>query len=61
MLLQHNTTNAATSAAIESMGFEVVPHPPHSPDLEMSDFWFFGVFKAHLKGNCFTHDAEVPS
>jgi len=60
-LLQHNTTSAATSAAIGSMGFEVVTHPPHSPDLVMSDFWLFGAFKTHLQGNRFTHDAEVPS
>jgi len=60
MPLQHNTrphTCAATSAAIESMGSEVVPHPPHSPDLVLSDFWLFGDFKTHLKGNHFTHDA----
>jgi histone-lysine N-methyltransferase SETMAR len=64
MLLQHNTrlhTSAATSAAIESIGFEVVPHPPYSPDLVLSDFWLFRAFKTHLKGNRFTNDAEVPS
>jgi hypothetical protein len=37
----HNTrpyTTAATSAAIESIRFEVVPHPPFSPNLVLSDF-----------------------
>jgi hypothetical protein len=33
---------AATSAAIENIRFEVVPHPPYSPDLALSDFWLFG-------------------
>jgi hypothetical protein len=64
MLLQHNTrlhTSAATSAATESIRFEVVPHSPYSPDLVLSDFWLFGASKTHLKGNCSTHDAQVPS
>ena len=64
MLLQHNTrphTSAAISAATESIRFEVVPRPPCSPDLVLSDFWLFGVSKTHLKGNRSTHDAQVPS
>ena len=53
-------TSAAISAATESIRFEVVPHPPYSPDLVLSDFWLFRAFKTHPKGNHFTHDAEVP-
>jgi histone-lysine N-methyltransferase SETMAR len=40
MFLQHDNvrphTSAATSAAIHSIRFEVVPHPPYSPDLAPS-------------------------
>jgi histone-lysine N-methyltransferase SETMAR len=49
-------TCAATSATVDSIGYEVVPHPPYSPDLAPSDFWFFGALKKHLKSNCFTCD-----
>jgi hypothetical protein len=42
-------TSAAISAAIESIIFEVAPHPPYSPDLVLSDFWLFRVFKTHPK------------
>jgi hypothetical protein len=64
MLLQQNTrphTSAATSAATGSVRFEVVPHPPYNWDLVLSEFWLFRAFKTHLKGNRFTHAAEVPS
>jgi transposase len=58
LLLQHDNarphTSAATSAAVDSIGFEVVPHPPYSPDLVLSDFWLFGALKKHLRDNRFT-------
>ena len=42
MFLQHDDatpcTSVATSVAIESTKFEVVPHPPNSLDLAPSDF-----------------------
>jgi histone-lysine N-methyltransferase SETMAR len=63
MLLQHDNarphTTAATSVAVASTGFELVPHPPYSPDLAPSAFWLFGALKKHLKGNCFACDKEV--
>jgi hypothetical protein len=41
-LLQHSNarphTSAATSAAVENTGYEVVPHTPYSQDLAPSDF-----------------------
>jgi hypothetical protein len=62
-ILQHDNarphTSAATSAAVDSIEFEVVPHPPYSPDLAPSDFWLFGALKKHIKGNRFTCDEEV--
>jgi hypothetical protein len=33
----------ATSAAVWSIGYEVVPYTPYSQDLAPSDFWLFGV------------------
>jgi histone-lysine N-methyltransferase SETMAR len=62
-LLQHDNarshTHAATSAAVESIGFEIVPHPPYRPDLALSDFWLFTALKKHLKSNHFRCDNEV--
>jgi transposase len=63
MIPQHATarphTNATTSAAIESIRPEVVPHRPYSPDLAPSDFWLFAVLMKGLKGIPFTCDEEV--
>jgi len=62
LFLRDNTkphTIAATSAAIESIEFQVVPHPLYSPDMAPSDFWLFAVLKKHLKGIYFIFDEEV--
>ena len=54
MLLQHDNarpyTSAATSVAIKSIRFEVVPHPPYSLDLTPSDLWLLRALKKHLRG-----------
>jgi len=63
MLFLHDNakpnTFAATSAAIESIEFQVVPHPLYSLDLATSDFWLFAALKKHLKGIYFMSDEEV--
>ena len=48
-------TNTATSVVLESIRFEVVSHPPYSPDLAPYDFLLAAV-KKHLKGTNFTCD-----
>ena len=35
------------------MGFEVLPHPPYSPDLAPSDYWLFGAMKKPLRGRTY--------
>jgi transposase len=52
-------TNAATSAAIQNVRFEVVPHRPYRPDLVSPDFWLFAALKKYLKEIHFTCDEEV--
>ena len=37
----------------------VVPHPPHSPDLEPSDFFLFPKLKMKLKGRRFQTLEEI--
>jgi len=37
----------------EELGFEMLPHPPYSPDLAPSDFFLFGYIKTMLKNKYF--------
>jgi transposase len=62
LLLRGNArphTARATIDAPETMKFEVLSHPPYSPDLTPSDFHFFPHLKRDLKGIHFTSDNEV--
>jgi transposase len=62
-LLLHDSarphTARATIDALETLKFEVLSHPPYSPDLAPSDFHFFSHLKRDLKGTHFTSDDEV--
>jgi len=42
-----------------TLKFEVLSHPPYSPDLVPSDFHFFPHLKRDLKGTYFTSDDEM--
>jgi histone-lysine N-methyltransferase SETMAR len=44
---------------LQKYGWEVLPHPPYSPDLAPSDFHLFGPLKRHLAGKRFQSDDEV--
>jgi hypothetical protein len=63
MCLQHDNatphTDVATSAAIESITFQVAPHTPYSLDLAPSDFWLFAALTEHLKGIHVTCDKDI--
>jgi len=59
LLLHDNArlhTARATTDALETLKFEVLSHPPYSPDLAPSDFHFFPHLKRDLKGTYFTSD-----
>jgi histone-lysine N-methyltransferase SETMAR len=52
-LLHDNATPHAagrTRETIENMGWEILEHPPYSPDLARSDFHLFGKLKKHPSG-----------
>ena len=50
---------ARTIEALQQMKFEVMEHPPYSPDLAPSDFHLFGPLKEELRGRHFSSDQEV--
>lgn len=47
-----HTANLTKSKLIE-LGWEVLPHPPYSPDIAPSDFHLFRSLKHWLKGKSF--------
>ena len=55
----HNSHVAQTEA--RSCGYEILPHPPYSPDLAPSDFHLFPSMKSFLKGKRFTNDESLIS
>ncbi len=46
-------------AAISDAGFELLDHPPYSPDLAPSDFHLFPNLKKELRGTHYADDSEV--
>ena len=47
----HPHTAAHTVDTLRALKFEVLKHPPYSPDLAPSDFHLFGPMKEHLNGS----------
>ena len=52
-------TSRHTTAEIVKIGWEVLPHPPHSPDLAPSDFHLFGPLKEAQRGIHFKDEETV--
>ena len=48
-----------TMAKLNELGFELLPHPPYSPDLAPSDYWLFADRKTTLQGKRFGSNKEV--
>jgi histone-lysine N-methyltransferase SETMAR len=44
-----------------SLGYEILPHPPHSPDLAPRDSFFFPRLKMPLHGKRFQNNDNVIS
>ena len=44
---------------IESLEFQIIPHPPYSLDLAPCDFFLFSKLKEHFKGKQFNSDEKV--
>ena len=52
---------AVTMATIRDCGFEIVPHPPYSPDLAPSDYYLFPNLKKHIGGQRYSTSEDVLS
>jgi histone-lysine N-methyltransferase SETMAR len=48
-----------TMQKLGEIGFELLPHPPYSPDLAPSDYYLFPQLKKFLKGTKFDSNTEV--
>jgi transposase len=44
---------------LNSWGWKILPHPPYSPDLALSDFHLFSKMKKHLRGQRFHCNEDV--
>lgn len=53
-----HTLQVAMTAATEC-GFEVLPHPPYSLDMTLSDFYLFPKLKSNLRGAQFGSNEGV--
>ena len=53
-----HTSQVAMTAATEC-GFEVLPHPPYSPDMAPSDFYLFPKLKSNVRGKQFGSNEGV--
>ena len=62
-MIQHDNarphTSLRTQEAITKFVWIVLPHPPYSPDLALSDFHLFGPLKDALHGARFEDDESM--
>lgn len=54
-------SSAIATAKLVELRYELLPHPPYSPDLAPSDFFLFPNLKKWLGGKRFTSNEEVIS
>lgn len=52
-------TSQRTLDTLTKTGFEMIAHPPYSPDIAPSDFYLFQHLKKHLRGKKFEGAQEL--
>ena len=52
-------TSQKTVDTLNKAGFEIIAHPPYSPDMAPSDFYLFQHLKKHLRGRKFEDADEL--
>jgi hypothetical protein len=48
-----------TKAAVQELDWEILPHPPYSPDLAPSDYHLLRYLSNNVRGVSFNNDAEL--
>ena len=48
-----------TMVKLNELSFELLPHPPYSPDLAYSDYWLLADLKKMVQGKRFDSNEEV--
>ena len=48
-----------TLQKLNELDYEVLPHPPHSPNLSTTDYHFFKHIDNLLQGKCFYNQQET--
>ena len=48
-------------STVHDCGFELIDHPPHSPDLAPLDYFLFPNLKKHLAGKQYESDDDIIS
>ena len=51
-------TRHASQQKLRELGWEVLPHPPYSPDAAPSDYHLFRLLEHSLRGQSFTDQDE---
>jgi histone-lysine N-methyltransferase SETMAR len=62
ILFQNNATpnrNRNVQNLVQLWGWEVLAHPPYSPDLALYDYWLFSCVKEHLRGKRFQSEDNI--
>jgi histone-lysine N-methyltransferase SETMAR len=52
-------TSKVTKKFLQELGYELLEHPPYSPDLAPSDYYLFRSLQNHLRGAKFTSSEEA--
>jgi hypothetical protein len=59
--MKRPTTHTAymTKAAFQELDWDILPHPPYSPDLSPSDYHLFRSLSNNMRRVFFNNDAEL--
>ncbi|KAG6799391.1 transposase [Apis mellifera caucasica] len=65
VVFHHNNARPHTSLVIRQklleLGWDVLPHPPYSPDFAPSDYFLFRSLQNSLNGKNFNNDDDIKS
>jgi histone-lysine N-methyltransferase SETMAR len=62
ILLQDNATphrHRDVQKLVQHWGWEVLAHPPYSPELALCDYWLLSRVKEHLRGKRFESEDDI--